>query len=62
MDLQEQSDTGSILFVAGEPVTIAQLAETLQTKVFGQESGAFVGRGLWERGLRIQYERDGCRW
>ncbi len=59
MDLQEaKAILESILFVAGEPVTIAQLAETLQTKrSLARKAVHSLAEDYRERGLRIQYER-----
>jgi len=59
MDLQEaKAILESILFVAGEPVTIGQLAETLQTKrSLASRAVRSLAEEYQKRGLRIQYER-----
>jgi len=59
MDLREaKAILESILFVAGEPVTIGQLAETLQTKrSLARKAVRSLAEEYQERGLRIQYER-----
>lgn len=58
MDLHEiKPILESILFVADEPVSIAQLAETLQTRrSFVRKAVGSLAEEYRERGLRIQYE------
>lgn len=60
MDLQEiKPILESILFVADEPVSIAQLAEALQTRrSFVKKAVRSLGEEYRERGLRIQYEGE----
>ena len=60
MDLQEAKPIlESILFVADEPVTIAQLAETLQIqRPLAREAVRLLVEEYHERGLRIQYEGE----
>jgi segregation and condensation protein B len=60
MDLQEaKSILESILFVTDEPVTIAQVAETLQVKrSLARKAVRSLVQDYRERGLRIQYEGE----
>jgi segregation and condensation protein B len=49
----------SVLFVADEPITIAQLAEILQSKrSFVKKAVRLLADEYRERGLRIQYEGE----
>jgi segregation and condensation protein B len=60
MDLQEaKTILEGILFVADEPVTIAQLAETLQIRrSLARKAARLLVEEYRERGLRIQYEGE----
>jgi segregation and condensation protein B len=60
MDLQEaKTILEGILFVADEPVTIAQLAETLQIqRSLTREAVRLLVEEYRERGLRIQHEGE----
>ena len=60
MDLQEAKIIlEGLLFVADEPVTIPQLAETLQIKrSLAREAARLLVEEYRERGLRIQYEGE----
>jgi len=60
MDLQEaKAILEGVLFVADEPVTIAQLAETLQTKrSLVRKALRSLAQEYRERGLRIQHEKE----
>ncbi len=63
MDLQEaRTILESILFVADEPVTIAQLADTLQTeRSLVRKAVRSLAEEYQQRGFRIQYEGEGVQ-
>lgn len=60
MDLQEaKSILEGVLFVADEPVTVTQLAETLQAKPsVVRKAARALADEYRERGLRVQYEGE----